>query len=48
VNPEFRGKPWDQVVYLLAERYHDWSDDRFRKGFESGQRFHRELVVPRA
>jgi hypothetical protein len=44
LNPDFRGKQWDQVVYLLAERYHDWSDDRFRKGFEGGQRLRRELV----
>ena len=43
-NPEFRGKPWDQVVYLLAERYRDWSDDAFRKGFERGQRLRDELM----
>jgi hypothetical protein len=45
LNPEFRGKPWDQVVYLLAEQYRDWSDDRFRRGFERGQRFHSELMA---
>jgi len=38
LNPEFRGKPWDQVVYLLAERYGNWYDDAFRRGFEGGQR----------
>ena len=43
LNPEFRGKPWDQVLYLIAEQFHDWSDDRFRKGFERGQQFHDEL-----
>ena len=37
-NPEFHGKPWDQVVYLLAERYPCWSEDGFRNGFEAGQR----------
>lgn len=38
LNPEFRGKPWDQVVYLLAERYKNWYDDAFRRGFDGGQR----------
>ncbi len=37
-NPEFRGKPWDQVVYLLAERYRGWYEDAFRNGFTAGQR----------
>ena len=37
LNPEFRGKPWEQVVYLLAERYRDWYTDGFREGFDRGQ-----------
>jgi len=36
-NPEFHGKPWDQVAYLLAEHYHGWYDDAFRRGFEQAQ-----------
>jgi hypothetical protein len=44
LNPEFRGKPWDQVVYLLAEQYRDWSADSFRKGFERGQRHYQSLL----
>jgi hypothetical protein len=38
LSPEFHGKPWDQVVYLLAERYRYWYEDTFRNGFEAGQR----------
>lgn len=38
LSPEFHGKPWDQVVYLLAERYRYWYEDAFRNGFEAGQR----------
>lgn len=38
-DPEFHGKPWDQVVYLLAERYPCWYEDDFRSGFNAGQRW---------
>ena len=55
LSPEFHGKPWDQVLYVLVERYRDWSDDRFRKGFERGQMAptgtvvsHRGLAVSQA
>ena len=37
-SKEFHGKPWDQVVYLLAERFRHWYEDAFRSGFEAGQR----------
>jgi hypothetical protein len=37
-DPEFHGKPWDQVAYLLAERYPCWTEDNFRNGFDAGQR----------
>jgi hypothetical protein len=40
---EYRGKPWDQVLYLLVEQYRDWWEDGFRKGFERGQQFRREI-----
>jgi hypothetical protein len=46
LNPDFRGKSWDQVGYLLAEQYHDWSADSFRKGFERGQRYYQQLQQP--
>ena len=47
LNPEFRGKPWDQVVYLLAERYANWYDDAFREGFDGGQRRGQALMNAR-
>ncbi|HTT63865.1 MAG TPA: hypothetical protein VMG35_18560 [Bryobacteraceae bacterium] len=47
LNPEFRGKPWDQVVYLLAERYGNWYDDQFRRGFDGGQQHYQALVHAR-
>ncbi|HUA61622.1 MAG TPA: hypothetical protein VML19_22875 [Verrucomicrobiae bacterium] len=37
VEPEFSGKPWDQVVYRLAEEYRDWYEPAFRDGFDRGQ-----------
>ena len=40
---DFRGKLWEQVLYLLAEQYRDWSEDGFRNGFERGQQFCREM-----
>lgn len=39
LDAEFRGKPWDQVLYRLAEEYRDWFEPRFRAGFERGQKF---------
>jgi hypothetical protein len=44
LNPEFRGRSWDQAVYVLAEREKDWSTECFRKGFERGQAHYRSLV----
>ena len=37
VEPEFSGKPWDQVVYRLAEEHRDWYEPAFREGFDRGQ-----------
>jgi hypothetical protein len=44
LHPEFRGRSWEQAVYVLAERDPDWSTECFRKGYERGQRYHRSLV----
>jgi hypothetical protein len=44
LTPEFRGRSWDQAVYILAERDQDWSAESFRKGYERGQRYYRSLV----
>ena len=44
LHPEFRGRSWDQAVYVLAEREGDWSTECFRKGYERGQRYYRSLV----
>jgi hypothetical protein len=44
LNPEFRGRSWEQAVYILAERDLDWSTECFRKGYERGQRYYRSLV----
>jgi hypothetical protein len=40
LNPEFRGRTWEQAVYILAERDADWSTPCFRKGFERGRRYY--------
>jgi hypothetical protein len=42
LDAEFRGKPWDQVLYRLAEEYRDWFEPRFRAGFERGQKLLRD------
>ena len=42
--PEFRGRTWEQAVYVLAERHKDWSSPCFRSGYERGQRHYRMLV----
>jgi hypothetical protein len=47
LHPEFRGRSWDQAVYVLAERDQDWSTECFRKGYERGQRYYRSLVGQR-
>jgi len=44
LTPEFRGRSWDQAVYVLAERETDWSSDCFRKGYERGQRHYKSLI----
>jgi hypothetical protein len=44
LHPEFRGRSWEQAVYILAEREKDWSSDCFRRGFERGQNYYRGLV----
>jgi hypothetical protein len=44
LNPEFRGRPWDQALYVLVERDKDWSTECFRKGYERGQRYYRSSV----
>ena len=44
LNPEFRGRSWEQAVYVLAERDKDWSTECFRNGFERGQRHYRSVV----
>ena len=46
LNPEFRGRTWEQVNYILAERDSDWSNACFRAGFERGRRHYRALVDP--
>jgi hypothetical protein len=48
LNPEFRGRTWEQAVYILAERDKDWSTECFRKGYERGQRHYRSLVAQTA
>jgi hypothetical protein len=43
-HPEFRGRKWDDVLYVLVERYpHEWDTPCFRAGFERGQRHCRSL-----
>jgi hypothetical protein len=44
LHPEFRGKSWDQALYILTERDKDWSTTCFRRGFERGQNYYRRLV----
>jgi hypothetical protein len=44
LHPEFRGRTWEQALYLLAERDKDWSTARFRKGYERGERYYKVLV----
>jgi hypothetical protein len=44
LTPEFRGRSWEQAVYILAEREKDWSTECFRKGYERGQRYYKSLL----
>jgi hypothetical protein len=39
LDPEFRGKSWEQALYVIVERNKDWDTPCFRKGFERGQRY---------
>jgi hypothetical protein len=47
LNPEFRGRPWEQALYVLVERNKDWSSESFRKGYERGQKHYRSILVGR-
>lgn len=44
LHPEFRGRSWEQAVYVLAEREKDWSTECFRKGYERGQSYYKKLI----
>jgi len=43
LHPEFRGRSWDQALYVVTERDKDWSTKCFRQGYERGQRYYQEL-----
>ena len=43
LNPEFRGRSWDQALYILTERDKDWSTECFRRGYERGQNYCRSV-----
>ena len=44
LQPEFRGRTWEQALYILTERDKDWSSPCFRRGYERGQIHYRSLV----
>ena len=44
LHPEFRGRSWEQALYILTERDQDWSAPCFRRGYERGQRYYHELA----
>lgn len=44
LQPDFRGRSWEQAVYILAERDKDWSSDSFRRGYERGRNYYRGLL----
>lgn len=44
LQPEFRGRSWEQAVYILAERDKDWSSECYRQGYERAQNYYRGLV----
>jgi hypothetical protein len=41
--PEFRGKSWEQALYIVTERDPDWSSPCFRSGFERGASHYRSI-----
>jgi hypothetical protein len=40
LRPEFRGKSWQQALYVIVERDKDWDTACFRKGYERGQHYY--------
>jgi hypothetical protein len=44
LRPEFRGKTWEQALYVITERDKSWSSETFREGYERGQRYYRLLL----
>ena len=44
LRPEFRGRTWEQALYIITERDPDWSAPCFRRGFERGQNYYQSLV----